>query len=144
MSDDAAPKMGRPTDYDPAHCEAAIAFLSEGYSTTALAGELGVSRSTLYRWADAHEDFRDALKGGQAGSALWWEGKLREIAQKGGAPGQATAVIFALKNRAPEDWRERSEVDHSSKDGSMSPHGASADAALHAMRRKHGATEGDA
>ena len=35
-------------------------------------------------------------------------------------------------------------IDHRSPDGSMSPQGASTDAALAAMRRKHGATEGDA
>ena len=35
-------------------------------------------------------------------------------------------------------------VDNTSSDGSMSPQGASADAALDAIRRKYGATEGDA
>ena len=63
----------------------------------------------------------DALKTGQAQGARWWEDRLRDIGEDGGAPGQSTAVIFALKNRAALDWREKAEVDHTSGDGSMSP-----------------------
>ena len=31
-----------------------------------------------------------------------------------------TAIIFWLKNRQPEYWRDKQEVDHQSSDGSMS------------------------
>ena len=31
---------------------------------------------------------------------------MRDIAKRGGAPGQVTACIFGLKNAVPEEWRE--------------------------------------
>lgn len=93
--------------------------MEQGYSTTALAGHLGVSRSTLYDWMDANPEFRDAVKEGMAASAIWWENCLRQNAIKG--EGNATSAIFGLKNRASEDWRDRKDVDHTSSDGSMTP-----------------------
>lgn len=110
---------GRPSKYDPAFCDEAVTFLEQGYSTTALAGHLKVSRSTLYKWADEHEAFSDALKTGQAMSAVWWEDRLRAVAM--GEDGNASAAIFGLKNRAADDWREKVIQDHTSSDGSMTP-----------------------
>lgn len=120
MSDD-APKKGRPSAYRPEFCETAVAFLSQGYSTTALAGEIGVGRATIYRWADEHSEFQDALKAGQAMGVRVWEDRLARVAEKGGGPGTATAIIFALKNRGQDDWREKTDHNHTSDDGSMSP-----------------------
>lgn len=110
---------GRPTKYDPAFCDEVLPFMQQGYSTTALAGHLGVSRQTLYDWMDAHPDFLDAVKEGQAASAIWWENCLRDNAAKG--EGNATSAIFGLKNRAPQDWRDKREHDHTSSDGSVGP-----------------------
>lgn len=105
-------KPGRPTKYDKAFCEQAVAFLAHGYSVAALAGELGVSKQTLYNWQDEHPEFFDAVKRGQAKAALWWENVLRTCATTGTT---STAAIFGLKNRAPEEWRDR--VEHSGPDG---------------------------
>lgn len=106
---------GRPTKYDPKFCEDVIEYMSLGFSATAAAGYIGVSRATLYKWADEHEEFMDALKTGQAKAALWWETAHRGVAI--GEDGNASATIFALKNRAPDDWRDRREVsaEHSGK-----------------------------
>lgn len=98
-------KVGRPSVYDPAFCDAAVEYLSNGYSTTALAGHLRVARTTIYRWADENDEFRDALRAGQAAGVEWWENRLRDIGE--GKDGNATAAIFALKNRGQEDWREK-------------------------------------
>jgi len=110
---------GRPTKYDPRYCDEVIDFLANGYSVTAFAGDIRVSRSTVYKWAEENEAFSDALKVGQAASALWWENRLRDTAEKG--EGNATAAIFGLKNRAADDWRDKREVDNTSSDGSMTP-----------------------
>jgi hypothetical protein len=110
---------GRPSKYDPAFVEQVVPFMSQGFSTTALAGHLGVSRQTLYNWMDQHPEFFDAIKEGSAASAVWWEECLRAAALSG--QGNATAAIFGLKNRASDDWRDRKDVDLSSKDGTMSP-----------------------
>lgn len=102
---------GRPTTYDPAFCEEAIEFMSRGYSVGALAGHLRVARSTVYLWAETHHEFSDALEVGKSLSQLFWEGRNIEIAKSG--DGNATATIFALKNRARDDWRDRQEVEQS-------------------------------
>lgn len=107
---------GRPTKYEAAFCEEVEARLAEGLSIEACAGAIGVSRPTIYEWMEHHSEFSDAVKRGQAGSVLWWETQLREIALKGGGPGRATAVIFGLKNRAPDSWREKSTQELVGKD----------------------------
>lgn len=127
---------GRPSKYDPAFCDKVLPFMGQGYSTTALAGHLGVSRSTLYLWMDNHQEFSDAVKEGMAASAIWWEDCLRANAMTGN--GNATSAIFGLKNRATDDWRDRRETDLTSSDGSMTPKGISEDVitALNAIAGK--------
>ena len=43
---------------------------------------------------------------------LWWERENRKLAQ-GVSEGNATSVIFGLKNRAPDEWRDKTETAHS-------------------------------
>lgn len=110
---------GRPTKYDPAMCDSIIEFMEDGYSVTAFAGHIRVSRATVYKWADEHPEFLDALKTAQAIAGLWWEDRLRDCAAKG--EGNATAAIFGLKNRSADEWRDKRDYDHTSSDGSMKP-----------------------
>lgn len=106
---------GRPTKYDDTFCDAIIDFMADGYSVTAFAGSIRVSRSTVYKWAEDHPEFSDALETAQAAAALWWEDKLRDCAEKG--EGNATASIFGLKNRAAADWRDKQSYEHSGPNG---------------------------
>lgn len=107
--------VGRPSKYKPEYCTEAIEFMRDGYSVTALAGHLGVARSTVFKWAEENAEFSDALKTGQALAAKWWEEKLRHVAEKG--EGNATAAIFGVKNRSNEDWRDKQDHEHTGKDG---------------------------
>lgn len=95
---------GRPSDYDPSYCDEAITFLADGFSLAALAGKLGVARSTIYKWVEEHPEFSDAVKTGQAKAVLWWETANRNLALTG--EGNATSIIFGLKNRASDEWRD--------------------------------------
>jgi hypothetical protein len=108
---------GRPSKYDPAFCDEVLPFMSQGYSTTALAGHLGVSRSTVYLWMEENPAFSDAVKEGMAASARWWEDCLRQNAMTG--QGNATSAIFGLKNRAADDWRDKRDVDHTTNGKDM-------------------------
>lgn len=111
--------MARPTKYDPKYCDEAIAFMSEGYSTKAFAGSIGVSLSTVYKWMGEYEEFSEAIKAAQAAGAMWWEKTLKQVASTG--DGNASAAIFGVKNRSQEEWKDRVEQDHTSSDGSMGP-----------------------
>lgn len=107
--------MARPTDYDPDYCAVAETFLADGFSLAALAGHIGVARSTVYKWVDEHPEFSDAVKTGQAKAVLWWETANRNLALTG--EGNATSIIFGLKNRASDEWRDVKSTEITGKDG---------------------------
>ena len=113
--------VGRPSLYDPAHCQAVIAHMAEGASLTSFAAEIDVSRATLNVWMAEHPEFLDAVGTAKAKCAAWWEKRGRSIAETGGGPGAGTLVMFGLKNMGADDWSDRQEIDHRSTDGSMTP-----------------------
>jgi hypothetical protein len=102
---------GRPTKYEERFGDEVIEFLKDGYSVAAFAGHIGVSYSTVKLWMQEHPEFSASVKIASARSVLWWEERNRAIAQ--GQDGNATSVIFGLKNRAPEEWRDKTEQEHS-------------------------------
>jgi len=102
---------GRPTKYEVRFCQACIDFMGLGYSLTAFAGSIGVSRSTVNLWMNEHAEFSDAVKVGQAKRTMKLEGTLLE----GETGPKVTAHIFALKNADPEGWRDKQEIDLTGK-----------------------------
>lgn len=99
---------GRPTKYDPAYCEQVITAGDAGLSLTAFAGRIRVARSTINKWMDEHAEFAEAVDIAKAVRTLYLEDQLLV-----GDPKRVTAHIFALKNAAPDEWRDRREVAHS-------------------------------
>jgi hypothetical protein len=108
---DEAPTRGRPSKYDPAFCETVEGTLAQGFSLAVAAGVIGVTRQTLDAWTKEHPEFLDAVKIGRARGALIWETRLAKLADTN--EGNATGVIFGLKNRLPEDWKDKTETEHS-------------------------------
>ena len=94
---------GRPTKYDPKFCEIAIEVMGRGFSKTALAGHIGVSRDTLLEWSKEHPKFSGAIKIGSAGRVCILERDL--LAAENGPT--VTSRIFALKNADPEEWSDK-------------------------------------
>lgn len=105
-------KPGRPTKYDEAYCEQLEAFCAEGLSITAFAGEIGVSRATITNWADEHPEFLAAVERAKAKRALAWERMLISTVWTGKG---GTSAIFGVKNTAPDDWKDKTETEHSGK-----------------------------
>lgn len=105
--------MARPSLYDPDYCERVIEHCRDGSSLTSFAAEIGVCRDTVSEWASAHEEFSVAVKRAKTVCAAWWERQAREGASGKDKDVNPTLCIFGLKNMAPEDWRERKEVQHS-------------------------------
>lgn len=104
---------GRPSEYRPEFCDTAREVMGQGFSKTALAGHLKVSRQTLLNWCDAHPEFLGAVKEGEAMRTAKLEHDLLS------APDGPTVIsrIFALKNAAPDEWRDRREVENTGKNG---------------------------
>ena len=111
---------GRPTKYSEAIQKRADEYVDGGYeaagdlvpSLHGLADTLRVGSTTLQRWAEAHEAFRvtlDRQKDKQA--RLLVSGGL-------GSTMNSTIVKLMMSNHG---YRESSQTDHTSSDGSMRP-----------------------
>lgn len=103
---------GRPTKYKPEFCETVIECGEQGMGRAEMARELGIDRATLADWVSSKPEFSRAVKEALDASQAWWERKGRS-ATFGGEDGfNATSFIFNMKNRFPEDWRDKHEVDN--------------------------------
>lgn len=104
--------MGRPTKYEDRFCEEVVAYMREGFSLTAFAGKIGVSRATIDNWMREHPDFLEAATQGKALRLQAWEEIGLKVAKEGGGTGSATIVVFGLKNMGGDEWADvqRSEV----------------------------------
>ncbi len=107
--------IGRPTKYRPEYCDAVVDYMSQGYSKTAFAGKIGVSRETLYEWSKEHPEFSYAVKIGETARTAALEEQL--LAEDEGP--RVTARIFALKNACPSEWREKQDVHVTDERGPM-------------------------
>ena len=58
-----------------------------------------------------YEEFSDGRQRAKAKLARWWEDRGRKVADEGGSGGQATMVMFGLKNLAPDDFRDKTETE---------------------------------
>lgn len=103
----------RQSTYKPEYCKIAIDTLSKGHSLTGLAGRIGVARSTIFKWRDDFPEFNEACVRGMAAATYWWEQRAQESAMKN--KGNPATIIFGLKNRAADDWRDR--VEHTGAGG---------------------------
>lgn len=102
-------QIGRPSLYKPEYCDLAKEFMGKGFSLTAFAGEIGVSRDTVYAWEKEIPAFSDAIKVARAKRV-----GFLEVGLLGAESGpQVTSRIFALKNACADEWREKQDVEHS-------------------------------
>lgn len=93
--------------YHPEYCVQLIKHMSSGLSFASFAGYLKVTGTTLYNWLKNHPEFRDAREIGYEGARLFWEKKGIE-GLKGGL--NATLWSFNMKNRFPNEWKDRQEI----------------------------------
>ena len=100
----------------------------DGLTDEQIAKNIGINRDTLYRWKKAYPDFSDALKRGkevvdrQVENALLkralgytydeitFEGDDEVKRVRKQVVPDTTAQIFWLKNRKPEEWRDKREI----------------------------------
>jgi hypothetical protein len=99
---------GRPTEFKEAYGEEILSLMASGLSLAAAAAELGIHRQRVYEWVEKHAQFADTIKLAQAKRQLFLERRLLSA----DAGPVVTSTIFALKNAAADDWREKQEVEH--------------------------------
>lgn len=134
--------MARPTKYQEAYAEQARKLCLLGYTDAELADFFEVSEATINNWKLEHPEFLESIKKGKAVAdgdvasnlyhrAMGYTAKekreektaegFKEVDAEKHIPGDVTAMIFWLKNRQKDKWREKQEVNHTSDDGSMTP-----------------------
>ena len=105
------------------------AWARDGLTDDQIANNMGISRSTLYEWKRKYPDISDALKIGKEVADITVENALykravgytaedtrtkvvageeieRIITQRE-IPPDITAIIYWLKNRKPDQWRDK-------------------------------------
>lgn len=102
---------GRPTDYDPSYCEKVIELGKEGKSKAQMCAAFNISRQTIDNWANAHEDFLEALNRAMVHCQDWWE----NAGQQGLVTPGFNAAVWkkSMEARFRDDYTERKEVEHS-------------------------------
>lgn len=131
MSEPKKPRsVGRPSKYQAAFAGQARKLAALGTTDREIADFFEVDERTLYRWKNEHEEFCQALTLGKEGpdarveQSLFqravgyshddvhistYEGKVTLTPIVKHYPPDATAIIFWLKNRRPDRWREKRE-----------------------------------
>lgn len=134
-------KRGRPKKYDKTFPERARALAEEGLYEWEIAGNLGITQKALIDYKRDYSEFSEAIKRGQfeaikkVENALYNRAmgsktlEIKEETELGiivkttkiqkAHPGDTTAMIFFLKNRCPDRWKDRQEVEHSGEIGVM-------------------------
>ena len=81
--------------------------MGQGFSLTAFAGHIGVSKETVYQWARQHPEFSDAVTRARPKRLAHLERQL--LAGETGP--KVTAFMFALKNADADEWRDKQQVE---------------------------------
>ena len=125
---------GRPSEYQKTYATQAYKLCLLGATDAEIADFFEVSETTINNWKKQHEVFSLALKKGkQQADAIIAEslfkrakgyshpdvhisnfkGKITITKIRKNYPPDTTAAIFWLKNRKPDAWRDKQEVEHS-------------------------------
>jgi hypothetical protein len=129
---------GRPTKYDSSYCAQAIKLCKLGATDKEIADFFDVSESTINEWKLKFPKFSESIKKGKISAdadvaerlyerAMGFEHDSEEIKVvslgngEGSAiervrvkkiyPPDAVAAMFWLKNRQPDKWRDKKEID---------------------------------
>lgn len=129
---------GRPSSYRPQYAEQAAKLCQLGATDFELAEFFKVDTRTIYRWKNTHEDFCQAVLVGKERAddrverALYnravgysYESEVIRVLRDGTVvrvpnvehvPPEPGAAFNWLKNRKPDEWRDRQQQEHSIDD----------------------------
>lgn len=137
---------GRPTDFKKEYCEQAEKLCKLGATDKELADFFGVTEQTVNNWKNSQPKFFESIKAGKTMAdanvadrlyqrAMGFEHDSEEIKVVSDGRGEGSSVervpvrkiyppdtvaaIFWLKNRQKDKWRDKAEVDHTTKGESI-------------------------
>lgn len=126
---------GRPTAFDDRYKDLVRTLARKGATEAEISKALNITRITLYNWKKAHPEFFNALNDWKSLADSEVERSLYErargythpetvvrwVSDESGSrwekitvdkhyPPDPTSMIFWLKNRQPEQWREKQDI----------------------------------
>lgn len=126
-------KTGRPSKYHPVLATAIVNLAKQGKTVKEIAQTLGIAESTIYLWQaqggklsesikEAKRQVDDMVEASLLQRALGYSApETKYFAHEGVVvdeketikhyPPDATSAIFWLKNRRPEEWRDKVEIE---------------------------------
>lgn len=105
---------GPPTLYRDEYVGLAKKLCLLGARDVDVAAFFDVSKQTIYNWQEAHPEFREAMRLGKIEADMKVaESLYRRACGTDETPPDTTACIFWLKNRRPDMWRDKQDVEHS-------------------------------
>ncbi len=132
--DDAdAPIMGRPSEYKPEYVEQVEKLCQLGATDIEMADFFGISVATLYRWSLKYPEFCEAKKVAKeiadhrverslfmrasgyefdSEEVFQYKGEIVRAKVRKHVPPDTVSMIFWLKNRRPEKWRDVHKIEH--------------------------------
>lgn len=140
LSEPKKDKRGAPSKYKPEYAQQAFNQCLLGSTDAELATFFEVNVDTIHEWKKKHKEFSDALKSGKTeaddkvaaslysrATGYTHDSEEIKVVSNGGFDGSSVvrvpikkhyapdvlAQIFWLKNRQPDKWREKQEIDHS-------------------------------
>ena len=113
--------MARPTKFKEEYVEQAYVACKEGFTDEKLAEIFNVHRDSIYEWRKQYPEFEKAIRNGKdefdssrVEKALVERAVGIAIAGKYFPP-DPVSMIFWLKNRQPERWKDVKSTEHSGK-----------------------------
>lgn len=91
--------------------ESLLECARQGASICEMAAELGLARSSFYLMADEFPEFKATIEDLRQISQVWWERQGRRFVTENNSGG-SVAWIFQMKNRFPDDYRDKREIAH--------------------------------
>lgn len=137
---------GRPATFDPAICEQVVKLCKLGLTDKELSDVFSVSERTWNYWKGNYPELLHAIRAGKevadaiiaerlferakgfehdaielkvVSDGMGMGSSVEKVAVRKIYPPDTIAAMFWLKNRQPDRWRERAEVDHTSKGESI-------------------------
>lgn len=91
-------------------CTQVVQHMRSGKSLRSFAGTIGVSPTTIDRWAKENEEFAEAIEIAKSINLCTWEDIAIEQAT-GESKGQSSTLTFMLKNLHAETYKDKVNVE---------------------------------
>jgi len=131
-------QLGRPSKYDPEkHPDEVEYYAGEGMTNKEIASSMGINPCTINDWMNKYPEFSDAIKRGRKiaddkvekslykramgqyveETKIVEDGTSKRIETTSKYIADTTAMIFWLKNRKPQEWRDKRVEEVTGADG---------------------------